>query len=111
MSGEIKNECRICKRPFNDTSTSKEHRKNIFKRDSDNISLQTRFAKFGLNLQMINDKSHSLCKKCITKLTTLEKADTILEELGLKSNQRPQEVPEEVLNSFLSHKSTSSKKE
>ena len=105
--------CRVCEKVYNDTGSSYEHRKNIFKRDSDSNCIQTRFAKFNYNLPHENGKSDSICKKCYTSLVTLERADSILvqlqvrAELGVGADEATLENSVEIPTNNVSHFSLS----
>jgi len=79
------NQRRVCEKVYNDSATSREHRKNIFKRDGDGNSIQTRYNKFNYEISHDNEKSDSICKKCYSDLVALEKADSIIVQLQVNS--------------------------
>ena len=75
--------CRICKKPFKNTVTSREARKSLYKKDANGVSIQSRFAKFGLVIHHELGMSNSVCRPCESKLNTLEKAELIKLEFGI----------------------------
>ena len=93
--------CRVCEKPFNDTETSNEHRDNIFKRDKDGNSIQTRYAKFNIILNHDSEESDSICKPCHTNLKALERADSILVNLKVSSELGLPSLVEEVISDIL----------
>lgn len=77
--------CRTCKKPFKNTATSREARKNIFKKDAKGVSLQSRMAKVGLVIHHELHLPNSICRPCENKIITLEKAELIKIEFGIIS--------------------------
>jgi len=75
--------CRLCKKIFKVTTTSKQSRINIFKRNTKGVSLQSRFEKFDIFLRKETGLSDAICRPCENKLQTLEKAEAIKLEWGI----------------------------
>ena len=79
--------CKKCKRTFNDSKTSRESRTGLKKRDAEGIPLFESFKSIGVIFKDEEiSNNESVCRPCITKLTTIKKAKEFAREWGLNSN-------------------------
>jgi len=69
--------CRICNALFKNTGTSRESRKNLFKRNANRVSIQSRLARLDFFVYQELDKPNSICRRCESKLTTLENVNSV----------------------------------
>lgn len=81
--------CRICKKVFAVTKTSREARFSLGKRDSSGLSLIQRFQAIGFQFNDENPHSplsQNVCRPCETKLSTIEKAKEIQRTWSINLN-------------------------